>query len=201
MRFASSLSCWSIGLTAVALLPATSVAAPVRYRLDPDHTFVHFEVMHFGTSTLRGRFGPLTGAALLDAEAASGEVSLVIPLDTLDTGLRVLDRRLCQPDLLDCAAQPQAWFVARRFQFQGPSLKALDGELTLRGVSRGVHLQAERFSCRVDAQHGRQVCGGDFVGRLRRSDFGADFGLPFVADAVTLRVQVEGVREEPDTPR
>ncbi|WP_428421764.1 hypothetical protein [Methylibium sp.] len=46
---------------------------------------------------------------------------------------------------------------------------------------------------------GRGVCGGDFEGRFKRSDFGLDYGLPFVRDEVTLRVQVEGVRAD-ETP-
>ena len=51
---------------------------------------------------------------------------------------------------------------------------------------------ARRFACRSD--EGTEVCGGDFEGELLRSDFGATFGLPFVADRVRLLVQVEGRR-------
>ena len=64
-------------------------------------------------------------------------------------------------------------------------------ELTLRGVSAALVLQAERFDCRPGPP---EVCGGDFVGELDRSRFGADFGLPFIADRVRLRVQAEGRR-------
>ena len=59
----------ALGL-AVAAGPAA--AQPVNYRFDPSHSFVHFEVMHFGTATLRGRFGPLDGLARLDMRAGTG---------------------------------------------------------------------------------------------------------------------------------
>lgn len=48
----------------VAAMPAT--AQPVAYRLDPGHSFVTFELLHFDTATLRGRFGPLDGEVQLD---------------------------------------------------------------------------------------------------------------------------------------
>ena len=179
------------GAAAVLLAGATPAAAePVRYRLDPAHSFVHFEVMHFATSTLRGRLGPVEGEVSLDPAAGHGAIGLRIDTRSVSTGVPVLDRRLCQPDLLDCA-EP-AFFVADRFEFEGGQVRAVVGELTLRGVSRGLRLQALRFGCRRDGE--TEVCGGDFEGRLRRSDFGASFGLPFVADAVRLVVQVEGRR-------
>lgn len=172
--------------------PAGVVAQPQRFRLDPQHSFIHFEVMHFATSTLRGRIGPVQGEVLLDRARREGEVSLVIDVASVDTGVRVLDRRLCADDLLGCGAEPRAYFVARRFEFDDDRLRAVSGELTLRGVSRGLRLQALRFGCRPDGE--AEVCGGDFEGSLLRSDFGASFGLPFVADRVRLVVQVEGRR-------
>ena len=184
---------------ATAVLAAASLACPPsvraqaqRYVLDPQHSFIHFEVMHFATSTLRGRIGPVQGEVLLDRVRREGEVSLVIDVASVDTGVRVLDRRLCADDLLGCGAEPQAYFVARRFEFDGDRVSAVSGELTLRGVSRGLRLQALNFGCRTDGPG--EVCGGDFEGSVRRSDFGANFGLPFVADRVRLVVQVEGRR-------
>ncbi len=180
-------------------LVAALGCAPVRaeqavYDLDPDRSFVHFEVLHFNTSTTRGRIGPLAGTVTLDREAGSGEVSLRIPTATVSTGLAFFDARLRGPEFLDSAAQPEAYFVARQFRYQGQRLAEVRGEFTLRGVSQPLSLQALHFACRQDAQRGREVCGGDFEARLNRSDFGSTFGLPFVSDAVRLLVQVEGLR-------
>ncbi len=170
-------------------------AQPVSYRLDPAHSFVHFEVMHFGTSTLRGRFGPLDGIVEFDRSARRGEVSVIVPTRIVSTGVAPLDGRLRQADLLASDAWPEAFFVARQFVFAGDALRELRGELTLRGISRPLALRAERFSCGVHPVVQRDWCGGDFEAELRRSDFGMDFGLPLVADRVRLRVQVEAIAQ------
>ena len=170
-------------------------AQPVSYRLDPTHSFVHFEVMHFGTATLRGRFGPLDGVAALDRSAQRGEVSLTIPTRIVSTGLPVLDSRLRQGDLFASEAYPEAYFVARNFVFEGDALREVRGEFTFRGVSQPLTLRATRFACRQDTQGAQgEVCGGDFEAELLRSSFGADFGVPLVSDRVKLLVQVEGRR-------
>lgn len=184
-------------LLALGAAAAAADAEPAVYLLDPDHSFVHFEVRHFGTSTLRGRFGPLRGEVLLDHAARRGEVSLRIALATLDTGIGVLTARLLEPDLLDVGGQPEAFFVARQFRFDGRKHNALvevRGEFTLRGHSQPLSLHALRFGCREDAEAASEICGGDFEATLLRSEFGATFGLPLVADRVRLQVQVEGRR-------
>lgn len=182
------------------LLCLLALAAPVRaepviYRLDPQHSFVTFEVLHFGTSTLRGRFGPVDGQVELDRVAANGWASLRIATASIDTGMPAFDARLRQADLLASEAYPAATFVASRFSFDGPNVTRLNGELTLRGTSQALELRALRFGCHTHPQLQREVCGGDFEGELQRGDFGASFGMPFVANRVRLVVQVEGIRQ------
>jgi polyisoprenoid-binding protein YceI len=189
-------SAGAAALAAGALALAASAPAqaePVTYRLDPAHSFVHFEVLHFGTSTARGRFGPVQGTVVLDRRAQRGEVGLVVDTASVDTGLRIFDARLREADLLASADHPKAYFVASRFRFEGDRLAAVRGEFTLRGVSQPLELRARLFGCRSEG--GREVCGGDFEAEVLRSSFGATFGLPFVADRVRIVVQVEGARE------
>lgn len=183
-------------VAALLVVGATvAAAAPEVWRLDPDQTRVHFEVQHFGTSTSRGRFGAITGSITLDRAARRGEVSITVDTASVSTGLAPFDAVLRGNDLLASATFPQAWFVASRLGFDGDRLARLDGEFTLRGISRPLSLRALRFACRDDAARGREVCGGDFEGELRRSDFGMSYGLPFVADRVRLVVQVEATRD------
>lgn len=180
-------------LALLALLPGGRAAAqPQLFDLDPEHTFAHFEVLHFGTSTLRGRIGPIGGEVTIDPRAGRGRVALRIDMRTLDTGLKLLDARLRRSDLLDVEAHPEAFFVAERFRFDDERPAELTGEFTLRGVGSGLTLHAERFGC-LDTAAGLR-CGGDFVGELLRSSFGATFGLPLVSDRVRLRVQVEALQ-------
>jgi polyisoprenoid-binding protein YceI len=173
---------------------AQPVAGPVTYRLDPNHTFVQFEVLHFGTSTLRGRIGPVTGEVTLDRAAHEGDLRLRIPVTSVETGLRALDARLKESDLLATAEYPEAYFVATRFLFDAAGgVKELRGEFTLRGVSEPLSLVARSFACRHDATLRRDVCGGDFDASLKRSRFGATLGEPFVSDDVHLVIQVEAI--------
>jgi polyisoprenoid-binding protein YceI len=179
----------------LALGAGAAHAEPRAYRLDPDHTFVTFEVLHFGTSTLRGRFGRVDGQVRLDPQAGTGYVGLTLPTAAVDTGMKALDKRLCERDLLGCADDPQAFFVAERFRFEGEAVRELRGELTVRGRSQPLTLKAVRYGCHRHPMLQREVCGGDFEGELLRSDFGAAFGVAFVSDRVKLKVQVEGLRE------
>jgi polyisoprenoid-binding protein YceI len=187
---------FAAGLLAALCASSPAGAEPLSYRFDPAHTFVHFEVLHFGTSTLRGRFGPIEGEVMLDRAARRGELSLRIPTTTLDTGLRILDARLREADLLATAAHPEAYFVASRFRYDGEQLAEVRGEFTLRGTSQALSLNTLRFACREEPLDGQayEVCGGDFEAQILRGDFGMSYGLPFIANRVRLQIQVEGRR-------
>ena len=186
-------SLWSLLLALAVVLPAH--AERVVYVLDPEHSFVHFEVLHFGTSTLRGRFGAVSGHVELDRAARSGWVGVRVATASVDTGLPLFDARLRQGDLLASEAYPEAQFVASRLRFEDAQLRALTGELTLRGTSQALELRALRFGCHTHPVLQREVCGGDFEGELKRGDFGASFGMPFVENRVRLLIQVEGIRQ------
>jgi polyisoprenoid-binding protein YceI len=201
-RCAASLTLASFGAGAAAQAPAsaaTSAAASApatspAWRLDPTHSFVHFEVLHFGASTLRGRFGPLNGELTLDRAAKSGRVQVVVSTTAVSTGLPVLDARLREPDMLAVEAHPQAYFIAERFEFDAQgNVTSVRGEFTLRGSSQPLALKAQRFRCYTNPLFRREVCGGDFEGELVRSTFGITHSLPFVADKVRLLVQVEAI--------
>lgn len=176
----------------LALAAASAGAQPAAFVLDSAHSFVHFEVLHFGTSTSRGRFGPISGVVTLDRAAGRGEVGLRISTASVDTGLPTFNARLREADLLASAEYPEAFFVASQFRFEGQTLTEVRGEFTLRGVSQPLSLFARRFGCR--SEKGTEVCGGVFEGEILRSEFGATFGLPFVADRVRLVVHVHGRR-------
>ena len=176
----------------LALLGAPALAEPFTYVLDPERSFVHFELLHFGTSTIRGRFGPISGGVTIDRDAQRGEISLALPTASVSTGLAVFDARIRQADLLASQAFPEAYFVATKFSFSQGQPAEIRGEFTLRGQGRPLSLRALRFACRTEGT--AEVCGGDFEAEILRSEFGLTFGLPFVADRVRLLVQVQGRR-------
>ena len=187
-------------LLALALLTTTvpTRAQPVAYALDPTHSFVNFELLHFDTSTIRGRFGPLSGDVVLDRSARSGRVQVVVDTAAVSTGLPLLDALLKRADLLAVADHPQAFFVAERMELDDQGrVTAVTGEFTLRGIGQSLRLVAQGFRCYFHPLLRREVCGGDFEAEFLRSRFGITHSLPFVADRVRLKIQVEAIRQDP----
>lgn len=193
----------ALAVVAACLAPPTwaaqvSVAsAPdsAQYVFDPTHTFVHFEVLHFDTATLRGRWGPLEGEVEWDRTERRGRVQVRVNTAQVSTGLPVLDQLLRSAALLDTEAHPLAYFVGDQFTFDATGMPtAVQGEFTLRGVSQPLTLHTERFRCYLSPLFRREVCGGDFVATLQRSQFGIEHSLPWVSDGVRLRIQVEAIR-------
>jgi polyisoprenoid-binding protein YceI len=179
---------------ALAACAGLAQADPQRFVFDPANTRVHWEVVHFGTSTSRGRFDEVQGSLTLDRAARSGQLSVSIATASVSTGMALFDGVLRGPLLLASQEHPAAYFVAGQFGFDGERLASVTGEFTLRGVSRPLTLRALQFGCRADPATQRETCGGDFEAELRRSDFGITHSLPFVADRVRLVVQVEAAR-------
>ena len=183
-------------LVAGAMLWNTAWAAE-RYRIDPDHTFVHFAVVHTGVSSVRGRVGVTKGSATLDAAQQSAEVALEIDPRTLDTGVKKLDALLSGEMFFDVAKFKTARFTGHSVAFAEGVPTEFEGELTIKGVTRPVKLTAERFVCQevsiLVIKH--FVCGGDLIARLKRSDFGLTKYLSMVSDDVRITISVEAIRE------
>jgi polyisoprenoid-binding protein YceI len=185
----AALSLTAAAQTAPPADAASAPAGPPSWRIDPTHTFVHWEVLHMSTSTIRGRFDKSAGVVLFDPKAQTLDISISIDTASVNSGVPVLDAMLKGSGMLDAAANPQAYFTARNARFEGEAPRELRGEFTLRGVSQPLTLRALRWHCGLN----RTVCGGDFEGEIVRSAFGITHSLPLVADKVRLVVQVEAI--------
>ncbi|MBC7734781.1 MAG: YceI family protein [Bacteriovorax sp.] len=184
--------------TAQQALPAAAAASapePPGYALDPTHTFVHWEVVHMGTSTIRGRFDRSAGNVQFDAKAQRLDVGISIDTASVNSGVKVLDTLLRGDSMLVSSANPQAYFTARSARFEGEVPREIRGEFTLRGISQPLSLKALRWNCGLNPLFRREVCGGDFEAQIDRSAFGITHSLPFVADKVRLLIQVEAIRQ------
>lgn len=183
-----------LGLLAALSLAGTAAHAEVlTYTIDPTHTAVWFGASHFDRTTVRGRFGKIDGAIRYDASTGAGSVDFTVDTNSVDTGNRSLDGVLRSSQFFDSANAPVARLRANRFIRDGERLVAVEGELTLLGVTQPARLEADRFSCGEITLFGvrRDVCGGDFHVTFSRSAFGMRRFLPDVGDAVTLHIAVE----------
>lgn len=166
------------------------------YNIDPTHTFVTFEVSHFGTSTNRGRFDKKEGTVQLDKAAKAGKVDLTLETTSINTGTSAFDKHLQSDNFFNSASFPTAKFVANSLSFSGEKVSAVTGQLTLLGKTMPVALKATNFNCYINPMLKREVCGGDFETTIQRSQWGMDWGISLgIPDAVKLAVQVEAVKQ------
>lgn len=162
------------------------------YVLDPEHGKVTWSVSHLGFSTYYGQFTGLTGTLDLDPKAPEhSRLSVSVPLGGLITGNARLDRHLASPDFLDAERFPTATFTATRVEATGPTTARITGDLTLRGVSRPLALDATFNQAGIHPVDKRYTVGFDGRAVVRRSEYGVNAFLPALGDEVTLRVEGE----------
>jgi len=181
---------------ATALLANVAQAESATYAFDPSHTYVTFEIGHFGTSTNRGRFDKKEGSAQLDKAAKSGKVEVTIDTTSVNTGFDAFNKHLQSADLFDAAKYPTIKFSGDKFTFSGDKVSQISGNLTLLGKTQPVTLKANQFNCYENPMIKREVCGGDFETTIDRTQFGMNYGIDwgFPKD-VRLVIQVEAVKQ------
>jgi len=178
-----------------AALPA---AATEVYVGDPAHTFASFETGHLGISWIRGRFNRTTTArVVLDRAAKKGTIDVVIESASIDTGHEARDKHLRSPDYLDVEKFPSITFKSGNLQFNGETLTGADGDLTILGVARRVHLNVNSFRCIQHPVNKREMCGADASLAIKRSEWGLKRGATGIGDEVKISIQIEAYKESP----
>jgi polyisoprenoid-binding protein YceI len=185
-----------LALIAAAVLATAAQAQAATYAVDPTHTFVTFEIGHFGTTTNRARFDKKEGSVEFDRAAKTGKVEMSIDIASVNSGTAAFDKHLKSNELLNAEAFPTAMFVADKFVFNGDKVSEIVGSLTLAGKTNPVTLKANNFNCYQNPMLKREVCGGDFETTITRSQYGVNYGLNWgFPDAVRLVIQVEAVKQ------
>jgi len=181
---------------ASTLFVAAGQAQAAGYAIDPTHTFVTFEIGHFGTTTNRGRFDKKEGTVQFDRAAKTGKVDISIDTTSVSTGTAAFDKHLQSADFFDAAKHPTIKFSADKFTFTGDKVSQIAGNLTLLGKTQAVTLKANQFNCYMNPMLKREVCGGDFETTIDRTQFGMNYGIDwgFPKD-VRLVIQVEAVKQ------
>lgn len=188
---------FALALAAAATLAAGAAQAQsATYAIDPTHTFVTFEISHFGASTNRGRFDKKEGSVQLDKAGKSGKVDLTIDMASINSGTAAFDRHLRSADLFNVEMHPTAKFVADKFSFNGDKVSEVAGTLTLMGKTNPVVLKANNFNCYQNPMLKREVCGGDFETTIDRTAYGVNYGIQYgFPKEVRLVVQVEAIKQ------
>lgn len=160
------------------------------------HQFITFKISHLGYSWLYGRFNDFDGEFVYDAEnPENSSVSVIIDTASVDSNHAERDEHLRSDDFLHVGEYPQATFKSTRIVLDDDKGEAdIIGELTLRGVTREVTLEAEMLG------HGEDPWGGYRMGfeaetELRLKDFGIPMDLGPDAQTVELEISVEGIKQ------
>jgi polyisoprenoid-binding protein YceI len=189
-------SLFALSVVAAAATLTTGVAQAAAYGIDPTHTFVTFEIGHFGTTTNRARFDKKDGKVEFDAAAKSGKVDITIDVTSVNSGTAAFDKHLQSPDLFDAAKYPTIKFVSDKFNFNGDKLAEVTGTLTLLGKTAPITLKANQFNCYQSPMLKREVCGGDFEATIDRTQWGLNYGVDWgFPKNVRLVVQIEAVKQ------
>jgi polyisoprenoid-binding protein YceI len=181
-------------LLAIAGACLAGTAAADSYNIDSRHTFPVFEVSHFGFSVQRGRFNKVSGTIEIDAAAGLASVDVTIDTASVDMGFEDWNKHMRGERFFRSEEFPAARFVARGFRFDPARPAPVTGELTLLGVTRPLTLQVGQWRCAKHPILPRELCGADLEARIKRSDFGMNYGIPGIADEVRVLVPVEALR-------
>ena len=131
----------SAALVVSATAATAAFAAPETYNIDATHTFPNFSYSHFGMSTQVSKFDKTTGTVTLDKEAKTGAVDITIDMTSVNTGYGTFDEHIQGEDFLDTAKYPTATFKSTKVTFDGDKPATIDGELTIKGVTKPVTLK------------------------------------------------------------
>ncbi|MER2266774.1 YceI family protein [Methylobacterium oxalidis] len=192
-------------LAALALLAAGAAAAeqaapttdptqvrPGVYVLDPAHGKITWSLSHLGYSTYYGQITDVAAKATLDPkEPAKSGITVTVGIDSVNGLNDKLNQHLKTPDFFDAAKFPTATFTSTSVEPTGPTTARVNGDLTLRGVTKPVSFDATFNQAGISPVDKKYTVGFDGRTVLKRSEFGINAFLPALGDEVSLRLEGE----------
>jgi polyisoprenoid-binding protein YceI len=165
---------------------------PGAYRLDSAHGKITWSLSHLGYSTYYGQITDVSGQATLDPkEPAKSRLSVTVGIDSVSGLNPKLDAHLKTPDFFDTQKFPTATFTATTVEPTSPTTARILGDLTLKGVTKPIALDATFNQAGISPVDKKYTVGFDGRAVIKRSDFGINAFLPILGDEVTLRLEGE----------
>jgi polyisoprenoid-binding protein YceI len=167
------------------------------WTIDPVHSEIGFSVRHMMVSKVRGKFTSFSGELVTGEDVLDSSVTATIDLSSIDTGSPDRDTHLRSADFFEVDANHQMTYRSTGVRPDGEGF-LLDGELTLKGVTRPVPLRLEVGGFGPDPFGGVRA-GFTATGEIKRSDFGVDFnaaletGGVVVGDKVSIHLEIEAI--------
>jgi len=178
-----------------------TIAPAGTWTLDPVHSRVDFEVRYLA-GTFKGEFHEIGAELTVDAERASLEgTAKVASVDVKDENLSA---HLQSPDFFDAERHPELRFTAQDIRLDGDGKISVDGELTIKGVSRPVQVTGT-VTAPIADPYGNDRIGLNLTASVDRTDFGVDWntplpsGEPALANDVTILAELQFVKPGGET--
>jgi len=176
-----------------------------KWTIDPDHSVAALRVRHFMIADVRGQFNKLSGTIYFDPpDLTSVSVEVAIDASVMTTGIIKRDEHLQGPDFLDTAKFPEISFRSTKVEITGLTSCKVAGELTVRGITKPVVLDAEYLGP-VKSPWGETSIGIRATATVNREDFGMTWNEPMenngfvVGRDVHLTLHIEADLAEDDT--
>ena len=179
-----------------AALSSSVFAAPETFVIDNSHTFPSFSYSHFGYSKQLSRFDKTTGTIVLDKAAKTGSVDVTIDTTSVNTGSTLFNEHIQGADFFDTAQYPTATFKSTKVHFKGDKPVAVDGDLTIKGVTKPVTLKMESFHLMPHPMLKKDALGANAVTKVKRSEFNMGKYTPHVGDDVTIEIAVKAIKQQ-----
>ncbi len=182
-------------IAAIATLSAPVWAAPETFSIDAKHTFPSFSYNHFGYSIQTSRFNKTSGKVTMDKAAKAGSVDVTIDMKSVDTGSELFNEHIQDEDFLDTEKYPTATFKSTKVVFEGDKPSKIDGNLTIKGVTKPVTLKVSAFQAMPHPMLKKDAIGANASTIIKRSEFNAGKYAPHVGDEVTINIAIEAIKE------
>jgi polyisoprenoid-binding protein YceI len=165
------------------------------WTIDPVHSEVGFSVRHMMVSKVRGKFTTFEGTVTTGEDVTDSTVTATVDLSSIDTGNVDRDNHIRSADFFEVDAHTTMTFTSTGIRAEGGDY-VLDGDLTLKGITKPVSFDLELGGFGPDAYGGTRA-GFSATTTINRKDFGVDFnaametGGVVVGDKVTVNLEIE----------
>jgi polyisoprenoid-binding protein YceI len=168
------------------------------YDIDPSHTELGFAVRHMAVSKVRGRLSSFEGTLQLGEDPTDSKAEVTIDATTVDTRDENRDNHLRTDDFFDVENHPKWTFTSTSVKPEGKTEFKVDGDLTIRGVTKPVTLDVTLEGV-VKDPYGNFRVGFSASTSVNRDDFNVSFGAVMeagglvVAKKVDIQIELEAV--------
>lgn len=183
-------------MTTTAANPAVST-----WNIDPAHTVAEFKVKHMMISYVKGHFAKVTGTLTLDeSNLANSSVEATIDVSSIQTRDEQRDGHLKSVDFFDVEKYPAMTFKSTRIALTGQGEGKVEGDLTIRDVTRKAVFNVEGPTAPGQDPWGNTRIGVSATTKISRKDFGLNWnaaletGGVLVGDDVTIMLDVQFVK-------